>query len=138
LIILAQETAIKPAVQKALNAGVPVIAYDRLIEDAGAFYITFDNVLVGKMQAEALLKVKSSGNFVVIKGNKADANADFLREGMVQAGLPKAGESNDKLKNVGEDYTNNWDPATAQATMETSPSPAPMACCTSRKSRTIG
>jgi D-xylose transport system substrate-binding protein len=79
VIILAQDgTAIKPAVKKALDAGVPVIAYDRLIEDTGAFYITFDNVLVGKMQAEALLKVKSSGNFVVIKGNKADANADFL------------------------------------------------------------
>jgi D-xylose transport system substrate-binding protein len=119
LIILAQDgTAIKPAVKKALDAGVPVIAYDRLIEDTGAFYITFDNVLVGKMQAEALLKVKDSGNYVVIKGNKADANADFLRAGMVQAGLPEAGASNDKLKNVGEDYTNNWDPATAQATME--------------------
>jgi D-xylose transport system substrate-binding protein len=119
VIILAQDgTAIKPAVKKALDAGVPVIAYDRLIEDPGAFYITFDNVLVGKMQAEALLKVKSEGNFVVIKGNKADANADFLREGMVQAGLPPADQSSDKLINVGETYTDNWDPANAQAEME--------------------
>ena len=30
-----------------------MIAYDRLIEDPKAFYITFDNVLVGQMQAEA-------------------------------------------------------------------------------------
>jgi D-xylose transport system substrate-binding protein len=119
VIILAQDgTAIKPAVKKALDEGVPVIAYDRLIEDPGAFYITFDNVLVGKLQAEALLKVKDSGNFVVIKGNKADANADFLREGMVQAGLPPVGEDSDKLKNVGETYTDNWDPANAQAEME--------------------
>jgi D-xylose transport system substrate-binding protein len=118
VIILAQDgTAIKPAVKKALDAGVPVIAYDRLIEDTGAFYITFDNVLVGKMQAEALLKVKSSGNFVVIKGNKADANADFLRKGMVQAGLPDVGQSTDTLKNVGETYTDNWDPANAQNEM---------------------
>jgi len=118
VIILAQDgTAIKPAVKKALDAGIPVIAYDRLIEDSGAFYITFDNVLVGKMQAEALLKVKDSGNFVVIKGNKADANADFLRDGMVQAGVPKVGESSDKLKNVGETYTDNWDPANAQNEM---------------------
>ena len=70
------------------------------------------------MQAEALLKVKDSGNFVVIKGNKADANADFLRAGMVEAGLPPAGESTDKLKNVGEGYTDNWDPANAQKAME--------------------
>ena len=118
VIILAQDgTAIKPAVKKALDAGIPVIAYDRLIEDPGAFYITFDNVLVGKMQAEALLKVKSSGSFVVIKGNKADANADFLRQGMVQAGVPDVGKSTDALKNVGETYTDNWDPANAQNEM---------------------
>jgi len=97
---------------------VPVIAYDRLIEDPQALYITFDNKLVGKMQAEALLKVKASGNFVVIKGNSADANADFLREGMVEAGLPPVGESTDTLKNVGEAYTDNWDPSIAQSTME--------------------
>ena len=119
LIILAQDgTAIKPSVASANSQGIPVIAYDRLIEDPGAFYITFDNVLVGKMQAEALLKVKDSGNYVVIKGNKADANADFLRSGMVKAGLPEAGQSNDKLKNVGETYTDNWDPKNAQTEME--------------------
>jgi D-xylose transport system substrate-binding protein len=120
VIILAQDgTAIKPAVAKALNAGIPVIAYDRLIEDPKAFYITFDNVLVGKLQAAALLKVKSSGKFVVIKGNKADANADFLRAGMVQAGLPDVGKTDPagKLVNVGETYTDNWDPANAQNEM---------------------
>jgi len=119
VIVLAQDgTAIKPAVTSAISNGVPVIAYDRLIEDPGALYITFDNKLVGKLQAEALLKVKDSGNFVVIKGNKADANADFLRAGMVEAGLPEAGQSSDTLKNVGETYTDNWDPANAQKEME--------------------
>jgi len=119
VIILAQDgEAIKPAVASAIANGAAVIAYDRLIEDPTALYITFDNVLVGKLQAEALLKVKDSGNFVVIKGNKADANADFLRQGMVQAGLPEVDQSNDKLKNVGETYTDNWDPAKAQTEME--------------------
>ncbi|MBI3748413.1 MAG: substrate-binding domain-containing protein [Chloroflexi bacterium] len=119
IIVLAQDgTAIKPSVAAAIAQGIPVIAYDRLIEDPKAFYITFDNVLVGQMQAEALLKVKDSGNFVVIKGNKADANADFLRAGMVKAGLPDVGQSTDKLKNVGETYTDNWDPKNAQTEME--------------------
>ena len=119
VIILAQDgTAIKTAVASALAANVPVIAYDRLIEDPKVLYITFDNKLVGKLQAAALLKAKSSGNFVVIKGNKADANADFLRAGMVEAGLPDVGKSTDALKNVGETYTDNWDPAKAQAEME--------------------
>jgi D-xylose transport system substrate-binding protein len=119
VIVLAQDgVAIKPTVAKAISEGVPVIAYDRLIEDPQAFYITFDNVLVGKLQAEALLKVKNSGNFVVIKGNKADANADFLRDGMVQAGVPKVGENSAALTNVGETYTDNWDPSKAQTEME--------------------
>jgi D-xylose transport system substrate-binding protein len=119
VIVLAQDgTAIKPSVESAISNGVPVIAYDRLIEDPQALYITFDNILVGKLQAEALLKVKDSGNFVVIKGNKADANADFLRQGYVEAGLPEAGQSSDTLKNVGETYTDNWDPSKAQTEME--------------------
>ena len=119
VVVLAQDgTAVKPAVASAIANGVPVIAYDRLIEDPQALYITFDNKLVGKMQAEALLKVKNAGNFVIIKGNSADANADFLRAGMVEAGLPPVGESTDTLINVGETYTDNWDPAIAQSTME--------------------
>jgi D-xylose transport system substrate-binding protein len=120
VIILAQDgTAIKPAVAKALNAKIPVIAYDRLIEDPGTFYITFDNVLVGKMQATAILAAKPAGNFVIIKGNPADANADFLRAGMVQAGIPDVGKTDPagKIVIVGEQYTPNWDPATAQNEM---------------------
>ncbi len=55
LIILAQDgTAILPAVQAALDQGIPVIAYDRLIEDPGALYITFDNVGVGRVMAEVI------------------------------------------------------------------------------------
>ena len=121
IIILAQDgTAIKPSVTKALAAGVPVIAYDRLIEDPKALYLTFDNKLVGKLQAQAVLAVKSSGNFAIIKGNKADANADFLRSGMVEAGVPDVGKTDPagKIVLVGETYTDNWDPANAQKEME--------------------
>jgi len=120
VIILAQDgTAIKPAVAKALNAKIPVIAYDRLIEDPGTFYMTFDNVLVGKMQATAVLAAKPAGNFVIIKGNEADANADFLRAGMVQAGIPDVGKTDPagKIVIVGEQYTLNWDAAAAQNEM---------------------
>lgn len=50
LIVLAQDNAaIVPAVQAAADAGIPVISYDRLIEDPRAFYITFDNVEVGRL-----------------------------------------------------------------------------------------
>ena len=85
LIILAQDgTAIKPSVASAIQNGIPVIAYDRLIEDPKALYLTFDNQLVGKLQAQEIFKRVPKGNYVIMKGNKADANADFLRSGYDQ------------------------------------------------------
>jgi D-xylose transport system substrate-binding protein len=117
VIILAQDgTAIKPAVTSALEQGVPVIAYDRLIEDPGALYITFDNVEVGRMQARAIFELVPEGNYVFIKGNQADANADFLRGGQQEV-LQEAIDSG-AIVNVGEMYTDNWDPAVAQTNME--------------------
>ena len=121
LIVLAQDgTAIKPAVASAVAAGVPVIAYDRLIEDPKALYLTFDNVEVGRMEAREVFKAVPKGNYVIIKGNKADANADFLRSGMVEAGVPEVGKTDPagKIVIVGETYTDNWDPANAQKEME--------------------
>ena len=117
LIVLAQDgTAILPAVESAQAGGVPVIAYDRLIEDPEALYLTFDNKLVGHLQAEAVFALVPKGNYVIIKGNKADANADFLRAGMEEV-IGEAVKSGD-IKIVGETYTDNWDPAKAQTEME--------------------
>jgi D-xylose transport system substrate-binding protein len=117
LIILAQDgTAIKPSVASALSNGVPVIAYDRLIEDPGALYITFDNVEVGRLEAQEVFKAVPQGNYIIIKGNKADANADFLRSGYDDV-IKDAVDSGD-IKIVGETYTDNWDPAKAQTETE--------------------
>ncbi len=123
LIILAQDgTTIKPAVTAALDAGVPVVAYDRLIEDEGAFYITFDNVEVGRMQARAIYEAVPEGNYVFIKGNAADANADFLRGGQEEVLLEATGcaalDESCAITNVGESYTDNWAPEVAQTNME--------------------
>jgi D-xylose transport system substrate-binding protein len=117
LIILAQDqTAVLPAVQSALEQGIPVVAYDRLIEDSGALYITFDNVEVGRMQAAAVYAVQPTGNYVFIKGSPTDANADFLREG--QQEVLQAAFDSGAIHNVGEMYTDNWSPEVAQTNME--------------------
>ena len=89
-----------PAVQKALDEGIPVIGYDRLIENPNAFYITFDNVEVGRMQAREVQKVKPKGNYIFIKGNSADPNADFVHGGQLEV-LKAAMDAGD-IKNVGE------------------------------------
>lgn len=117
LIILAQDNlAILPAVQSAVEQGIPVIGYDRLISDPGVFYITFDNVEVGRMQARAVFEKVPTGNYLFIKGNSADPNADFLRQGQQEV-LQEALDSG-AVVNVGESYTDNWDPAIAQTNVE--------------------
>lgn len=117
LIVLAQDTAaIGPAVQAAADEGIPVIAYDRLIEDPRAFYLTFDNVEVGRMQARAVLAAAPKGNYVMIKGSPTDPNADFLRGGQQEV-LQPAIDAGD-ITIVGEAYTDSWLPANAQRNME--------------------
>ena len=117
LIILAQDSqAIGPAVQAAADEGIPVIAYDRLIEDDRAFYLTFDNVEVGRMQARAVFDIMPKGNYVMIKGSPTDPNADFLRGGQQEI-IQAAVDSGDVVI-VGEAYTDGWLPANAQRNME--------------------
>ena len=117
LIILAQDTqAVIPAVQAAADEGIPVIAYDRLIEDSRAFYLTFDNVEVGRLQAAAVLAAAPEGNYVMIKGSPTDPNADFLRGG--QQEVLQAAIDSGAITIVGEAYTDGWLPANAQRNME--------------------
>ena len=117
LIVLAQDSqAIGPAVQAAADEGIPVVGYDRLIEDPRAFYLTFDNVEVGRMQARAVLEAMPEGNYVMIKGSPTDPNADFLRGGQQEV-LQDALDSG-AIEIVGEAYTDGWLPANAQRNME--------------------
>jgi D-xylose transport system substrate-binding protein len=117
LIVLAQDSeAIAPAIEKATAEGIPVVGYDRLIENPDAYYVTFDNKEVGRMQAREVFKAKPEGNYVFIKGASTDPNSDFLYSGQIEV-LKEAIDSG-KIKNVGEAYTDGWKPEAAQKNME--------------------
>ena len=117
VIILAEDdVAIKPSVASAIGEGIPVIAYDRLIEDPGVLYITFDNIEVGRMQAREIFKVVPKGNYAIIKGNEADANARFLRDGYEE--IIGAAVTAGDITIVGETFTDGWKPDVAQTNME--------------------
>jgi D-xylose transport system substrate-binding protein len=120
LIILAKDDkGILPAIEKAKTAGIPVIAYDRLIEDESTFYITFDNKKVGTLMAETLIKLVPKGNYTVILGAETDPNSAFLRSGMTEAGIPALNETNAAgIKVVFEKNTDNWDTTNAKNNME--------------------
>ena len=117
LIVLAMDAdAIIPAIKKASDEGIPVIAYDREIENPGALYITFDNVEVGRMMAREILKAKPEGNYAFVKGDKGDPNATFLFSGITE--ILKPAMDAGKIKNVGEVFTDGWKPDNAQKNME--------------------
>jgi D-xylose transport system substrate-binding protein len=105
-------------VQRANQQKVPVISYDRLITDAEiGYYVSFDNVRVGKLQAETLLdKLKSdgkaSGTIVMINGAPTDNNAKLFKQGA----LSVFGGSGVK---IGKQYdTPDWSPDQAQNEMQ--------------------
>lgn len=102
--------AIQSSVQKAHDAGVKVIAYDRLAQGPVDAYVSFDNHKVGQLQGEALVAAvgskASSGQIIMINGSPTDPNAADFKAGAHSA-------IDGKLK-IGKEYdTPQWDPNTA-------------------------
>lgn len=108
--------AIGPAIESAAAEGIPVIGYDRLIEDARTFYLTFDNKGVGRIIAETVSAVVPEGNYAIIKGDPGDPNAAFLLEGMMEVIGDDVAAG--KIKIVGEAFSDSWKPENAQKNME--------------------
>ncbi|WOX07695.1 sugar ABC transporter substrate-binding protein [Streptomyces sp. N50] len=107
--------AIAPDVRKAKDAGIPVIAYDRLAEGPIAAYVSHDNELVGEIQARALITALGSkaaaGKVVMMNGDPADTNYAKFKDGAL-------GELKDKVKIAKEYDTAAWSPAVAEANMK--------------------
>jgi len=107
--------------KKAQTAGVKTIDYDRLTLGGGAsYYVSFDNVQVGKLMGEGLQKCltdagKTSANIVFINGDPTDNNAALFKQGYAEA-LKPAIESG-KYKLVG-DQTGKWDATVAGTAFE--------------------
>ncbi len=94
-------------INQARKEGIKVIAYDRLINNTEIdAYISFDNVKVGQLQAEALLKEAPSGNYVIINGSPDDNNSSMFNKGYM-IGLASAVRSK-KIKVVHESWAENW------------------------------
>jgi len=112
-------------VQKAKASKVPVIAYDRLIQDNDlAFYVSFDNVKVGELQGQYIVDQYKAGNFglkkganlSMINGSQTDNNAILFRQGALSKLQPLV-DSKD-LNLINDQHTPNWDNPTAQTEME--------------------
>lgn len=108
--------AMAKAVRLSHEAGIPVIAYDRLITDSDPeIYVSFDAVKVGEQQARFLiekLRGKGAKRIVRIHGAKTDQNAHLVKQGQdaVLAPYLKSGE----IEVVHEDWAENWKPENAK------------------------
>ncbi|MEU2060175.1 substrate-binding domain-containing protein [Streptomyces sp. NPDC013455] len=108
--------AIQNSVQKAVDAGIKVVAYDRLAEGPISAYTSFDNEQVGKTQGEALLealgdKAKKSTKIVMVNGSVTDPNAAQFKKG--------AHSVLDGKVTIAKEYdTKEWSPDNANSEME--------------------
>jgi D-xylose transport system substrate-binding protein len=104
-------------VEAAHKAGVPVIAYDRLILDSDLdLYVTFDPVRVGEIQGEYAMKRRPKGNYVLIGGAPTDNNALLLREGQMKFLKPSVDKG--EVKIVADQWARDWQPIEALKIME--------------------
>ena len=104
-------------VESAHRAGIPVIAYDRLIRDCDLdLYVSFDNVKVGEMQADYLVKKKPAGNYVLVGGAPTDNNALLFRQGQMKVLKPFIDKG--AIKIVADQWATDWQPVEALKIME--------------------
>jgi D-xylose transport system substrate-binding protein len=130
LIVIAEDgdAAVTP-VEKAVAAGVKVIAYDRLIKTSKiSAYLSFDNTEVGRNEADGVVKALGldKGNpewtaanpvkMVLSGGSPTDNNAVLVRNGQMEVLQPYIDSG--VVKIVADQWVENWDAAKAEAMME--------------------
>jgi D-xylose ABC transporter substrate-binding protein len=86
---------------------VPLISYDRLIlSNKVSFYVSYDNVKVGRLQAQYALKEKPSGNYILINGPVSDNNAILIKSGQEQ--ILNKSIRNGKVRMMGSFIMDDW------------------------------
>lgn len=86
VIICTDSYGLSDSVKKAKNAGIKVIAYDRLITDANVdLYISFDNPMVGRMMGEALVTQNlEKKQVLMLGGSPVDNNVPLVEDAFTE------------------------------------------------------
>src|ERR1700730_1475754 len=103
-------------VSAAKTRHVPVICYERLVRNSDVdFFVGTNAEVIGELQASTLARLAAKGNYVLIGGSPADANARVLRDGQLRVLKPFVDRGDIKI--VGDGWAKDWDPAEAYALM---------------------
>lgn len=94
-------------VQAAKAANIPVIAYDRMINSKDlSLYVSYNNLNVGKLQAQYALKVVPKGNYLIINGPVSDMNSISFAKG--QRAVLQPSLDNGNVKIIGDFVLTSW------------------------------
>ncbi|GAA3459370.1 sugar ABC transporter substrate-binding protein [Saccharothrix longispora] len=106
--------------RKARDANIPVINYDRIsLGGFAEYYVSFDNLNVGELQAEGLLRClgeKPGASIIEIQGAPQDNNATLFADGQRRKLGPKYDSG--ALQLVDSKAIDKWDPVIGKATFE--------------------
>jgi D-xylose transport system substrate-binding protein len=104
-----------------VSAGAKVIDYDRLVPKSKAsYYVSFDNVKVGKLQGKGLaaaLKSKKGAVVAELNGAITDNNAKLFKQGYDSVLNPLYKKGTLKKASAGDQWT-DWDPVKGQSIFE--------------------
>ncbi|MCX7748953.1 MAG: substrate-binding domain-containing protein [Clostridia bacterium] len=117
VIVAANSKTAGTAVESAKKAGIPVMAYSRLIKDVDYdCFIGFDVVDIGRTLAKAAIAKVPKGNYMIMNGGQTDINAKFEHDGYMEVIQPLIDKGDIKL--VSDQWAENWAPEKALALAE--------------------
>lgn len=109
------EDVILPALQRAANAGIPLVTIFRPLEHARSLYVAFDPIEQGRQEARGLLAVKPRGDYAIIKSDPRTPESDLIASGIREILQPAVDRGDIKI--VATVETPNWDWTLAQQEM---------------------
>ena len=106
-----------PIVEEAHKAGITVIAYDRMLKDAGVdYYFSFFNEDVGRQQAQYAVYHRPAGNYILLGGPTSDHNSLLFMQGQKEVLKPYVDKGDIKI--LLEKHLDTWNSIDAYNEMQ--------------------
>jgi D-xylose transport system substrate-binding protein len=108
LVVIANDTeALSGTIKQIRDAGIPVVAYDRMIMGVPLdAYISFDSREVGRQLGRALVKAVPQGRYLLVNGSVKDSNSYEVNVGVHEILDPAIKAKNIQVER--EIWLNDW------------------------------